>query len=261
MAVTPDRTAEPLHNFDAFPCLKWRSDRYLRCVKLDSGDVGGGGSGGGSIDNRSAGMIAPRRRQSTSERRQGTGFLMKPRGTEKDRAGGGGGGEEEGIAAMREKLMCDLKEAANKLKEKFFGVEAAAEPGDEEADRHDDLASPAAGVEELAESRPWNLRKRKAACERSLRIEERKVTYLPATTRPVRRIPEKKERVKFAVALSRKEIESDFAEILGKRPPSRPKRRPRPIQKELDSLFPGLLLGEITEETYKVGGPKNGRTR
>lgn len=255
MAVTPDRTAEPLHNFNAFPCLKWRSDRYLRCVKLDSGDVGGGGSGGGSIDHRSAGMIAPRRRQSTSERRQGTGFLMKPRGTEKDHAGGG---EEEGIAAMREKLMCDLKEAANKLKKKFFGLEAEAQPGDEEADRHDDLA--AAAVAEQAESRPWNLRKRKAACERSLRIEERKVICSPATTRPVRRVPEK-ERVKFAVALSRKEIESDFAEILGKRPPSRPKRRPRPIQKELDSLFPGLFLGEITEETYKVGGPKNGRTR
>uniref|UniRef100_A0A2P2MXC3 Uncharacterized protein n=1 Tax=Rhizophora mucronata TaxID=61149 RepID=A0A2P2MXC3_RHIMU len=41
-------------------------------------------------------------------------------------------------------------------------------------------------------------------------------------------------------------------EILGQRPARRPKKRPRIVQKQLDTLFPGLWLTEVTPEMYKV---------
>ncbi|EXB63834.1 hypothetical protein L484_021107 [Morus notabilis] len=258
MAVAPGRAAKSLYNFDALTCLKWGSHKYVRCAKEKSDDDGGGGgSGGGSIDHRSVGVIAPRRKESTSETRQGIRFLLNQREAEKYDDG------EEGIAAVREKLTVDFKEAANKLKEAFFGGGVAAELGDDVSAAAEEEESPSTTEKE---ARPWNLRKRKAAGAaktKSLRIEGAKVNFSsPATVRPVRRVPEKEERVKFAVALSRKEIESDFAVMLGKRPPSRPKKRPRPIQRQLDSLFPGVLLGEITTETYKVPeAPKKDKTR
>lgn len=256
MAVAPGRAAKPLYNFDALTCLKWGSHKYVRCAKENSDDDDGA-SGGGSIDHRSLGVIAPRRKESTSERRQGIRFLLNQREAEKDDDG------EEGIAAVREKLTIDFKEAANKLKEAFFGGDVTAEQGDDVSAAAAEGESPSTTEKE---ARPWNLRKRKAAGTaktKSLRIEEKKVNFSsPATVRPVRRVPEKEQRVKFAVALSRKEIESDFTVMLGKRPPSRPKKWPRPIQRQLDSLFPGALLGEITTETYDVPeAPKKGKTR
>lgn len=68
------------------------------------------------------------------------------------------------------------------------------------------------------------------------------------------------ERAKFAVALKRKEIEEDFMEMVGHRPPRRFKKRPKNVQKQLDLLFPGLWLTEISADTYKVDeNPENGK--
>lgn len=270
MAVAPERTAaKPLHNFD-LPCLKWGNQKHLRCVKVNSD--GGGGTDRRSVCSRFESSPADRRREPESERRKRQQrFFSKP-GKEDEKDDG-----EEGIAAVREKLMCDLKKAADKMKYAIFWKEevAAAERDDEEEEEEDnaveddeeddDVAASAAYGERLppaaaaaasaaaaaaarVETRPWNLRKRRAACKapaKGLRIEDRKdVNWSPLRTegnngarspRLVRGLPpEKKERVKFSVPLARKEIEEDFMALLGHRPPRRPKKRPRIVQRYLD---------------------------
>ncbi|KAL3636066.1 hypothetical protein CASFOL_020613 [Castilleja foliolosa] len=63
---------------------------------------------------------------------------------------------------------------------------------------------------------------------------------------------EKTERAKFSVSLSKRDIEEDFFSIVGHRPPRRPKKRARTVQRQLDTLFPGLWLTEVTPDLYKV---------
>ncbi|KVH88095.1 rho GTPase-activating protein gacO-like [Cynara cardunculus var. scolymus] len=57
---------------------------------------------------------------------------------------------------------------------------------------------------------------------------------------------------KFSIALSRDEIEEDIFSLTGSKPSRRPKKRPRTVQRQLDTLFPGLWLGSITADSYKV---------
>ncbi|KAG5405912.1 hypothetical protein IGI04_012031 [Brassica rapa subsp. trilocularis] len=97
------------------------------------------------------------------------------------------------------------------------------------------------GGGEEAEARPWNLRTRRAACNEPTRITRDDGDS------------EKKEKVKFSVALLRGEIEDDFTSLFGKKPPRRPKKRPRLVQNQMNTLFPGLWLAEqVTEGSYHV---------
>ncbi|KAM3001011.1 hypothetical protein FF2_037352 [Malus domestica] len=61
----------------------------------------------------------------------------------------------------------------------------------------------------------------------------------------------KKEKSKFWIALSKEEIEEDVFVMTGSRPPRRPKKRPKNVQKQLDSIFPGLWLLGVTADAYK----------
>jgi len=45
------------------------------------------------------------------------------------------------------------------------------------------------------------------------------------------------EKTKFSVSLSKEEVEHDFLALLGNRPPRRPKKRPRIVQKNLDVII------------------------
>lgn len=63
---------------------------------------------------------------------------------------------------------------------------------------------------------------------------------------------EKKEKRKFWIALSREEIEEDIFAMTGSRPARRPPKRPKNIQKQLDTLFPGLWLVGVTADSYRV---------
>uniref|UniRef100_J3L316 DUF1639 family protein n=1 Tax=Oryza brachyantha TaxID=4533 RepID=J3L316_ORYBR len=105
-------------------------------------------------------------------------------------------------------------------------------------------ASPAAAA------RPWNLRERKR------RSSARGSTGAsPTTSWAARRAEAARgggERAPFAVALSSEEIEEDIYALTGGRPRRRPRKRPRVVQRQLDSLFPGLWLTEITADAYKV---------
>ncbi|KAK1415037.1 hypothetical protein QVD17_30806 [Tagetes erecta] len=58
------------------------------------------------------------------------------------------------------------------------------------------------------------------------------------------------ERLKFYVLLSRCELEDDFRVMAGQRLQRKQKKRPRIVQKQLDTLFPGLWLWEITVDMY-----------
>ncbi|XP_059309744.1 uncharacterized protein LOC132060852 [Lycium ferocissimum] len=143
----------------------------------------------------------------------------------------------EGIGAVREKLMFDLLTEADKMKNTIF----------KEAKNETTLTG------DVDLSRPWNLRTRKAACK-----EPNEHVIVAGDSSVAGKVAgdssagEKRERVKFSVPLSRREIEEDFMAMVGHRPPRRPKKRAKLVQKNLDTLFPGLWLTEITPDLYKV---------
>ncbi|XP_059308742.1 uncharacterized protein LOC132059915 [Lycium ferocissimum] len=148
-------------------------------------------------------------------------------------------GEE--IGAVREKLMFDLLTEADKMKNTIF----------KEAKNETTLT----GAVDL--SRPWNLRTRRAACKEPngyviVAGESAGDSSVAGKVAGDSSAGEKRERVKFSVPLSRKEMEEDFMAMVGHRPPRRPKKRAKLVQKNLDTLFPGLWLTEITPDLYKV---------
>ncbi|XP_060184459.1 uncharacterized protein LOC132614110 [Lycium barbarum] len=143
----------------------------------------------------------------------------------------------EGIGAVREKLMFDLLTEADKMKETIF----------KEAKNETTLT----GAVDL--SRPWNLRTRRAACkEPNGHVIVAGRFAGDSSVAGDSSAGEKRERVKFSVPLSRREIEEDYMAMVGHRPPRRPKKRAKLVQKNLDTLFPGLWLTEITPDLYKV---------
>lgn len=63
-------------------------------------------------------------------------------------------------------------------------------------------------------------------------------------------------RAKFSVPLSRREMEKDFEDMGERRLPRKPKKRPKSVQNQLDTLFPGLWLTEINADLYRVTDTK-----
>ncbi|XP_057428123.1 uncharacterized protein LOC130721356 [Lotus japonicus] len=221
MAMGPERS-KLLHNF-ALPC-SWGAHRTLRCMKLD-------GDHHRSPPPPSKGEPESNVRDSSEKRRR----MMGPRIR---------GGDDE-IGAVREKLMLDLKTEADRMKDAIFRKEVAAADGE----------------------RPWNLRTRRAACKapaagagesgKGLRIEEKPAMRTPnggAVKSP------KLRKMKFSLGLSKEEIEEDFMKLLGHRPPRRPKKRPRNVQKHVESIFPGSWLPkEVTADSYKIETPEDAK--
>lgn len=242
MAMGPERS-KPLHNF-MLPCsLKWGSQRYLRCMKVapDAGDRRSPPS------TRKRELEPPPNNARDSDKRT---RITKPRIH-----------GDDGIDAVREKLMLDLKTEADRMKDAILGKEVAEEnDDDDEGEEEEGEAAAAAAVtvavaetEERVDAapaagvRPWNLRTRRAACKapaaggdsgKGLKIEERRPNSSPSGTVngavKLRGSPEKTEKVNFSLPLSRKEIEEDFMQLVGHRPPRRPKKRPRNVQRQMD---------------------------
>ncbi|XP_071687246.1 uncharacterized protein [Rutidosis leptorrhynchoides] len=65
-----------------------------------------------------------------------------------------------------------------------------------------------------------------------------------------------KSRAIFSVPLSRREMEKDFEDMGERRLPRKPKKRPKSVQNQLDTLFPGLWLTEIHADLYRVSETK-----
>jgi hypothetical protein len=220
--------SKALHNF-TLSSLKWGNQRYLRCKKPSPPDDVV------KVDRRSPVSrteSSPATRRRELERRRKRDW--KP---------------EEGIEAVREKLMFDLKTAANKMKD---ALRKEVEEEEEEIEEEEETGEESA-VEAM---RPWNLRTRRAHCKapieegKGLRIGERKNVNSSSPLRSdnnggVRSarlrggvggaaVENKEERTKLMVSLSRKEVEEDFMAILGQRPARRPKKRHMNVQKQLD---------------------------
>ncbi|RDX97630.1 hypothetical protein CR513_19575, partial [Mucuna pruriens] len=176
MATGPERS-QPLHNF-SLPCLKWGTQRLLRCVN-------------GDLDRGSSKLDAPQ------------------------------------------------NDAARVPKR-----------------RNDDALEAAAGVASNA-MMPWNLRTRRAACRAPPHNDDDRRFFdmgcsSPSPVKEKKKVVPGNDTLKFSVSLSKEEVEQDFWALVGTRPPRRPKKRPRIVQRQLNTLFPGLWLAEVTAESYKV---------
>ncbi|KAI5441708.1 uncharacterized protein LOC127115460 [Lathyrus oleraceus] len=210
--MEPERS-KPLHNF-SLPPMKWGTQRLLRCVNPPDP----------SPLNRNSPQSDPNRKNHET--------------------------------VVRERIMGDLTVAATKLQVSIF---------EENADAH---ASLVVGASNASAIRPWNLRTRRAACKAPPspspipppppRDEGRRFFDVGSSSpSPVMMMKKKKtvmvnEKVKFSVSLSKEEVEQDFWALAGTRPPRRPKKRPRIVQRQLNTLLPGMWLSEVTAESYKV---------
>lgn len=224
----PEKSKPPLHNFN-MPWLQWGNRKLMRCMKVND-------SSPTSFNHRRTGEIPiGRLREAEFERRGSTKKSKRV---------------DDGIEAVREKLIVDLKTAAFKMKHALIRD----------------------GLETPAKDAPWNLRTRRAACKEppvAYNGAERKPNSSPLRTEANKSVRflrgsvvggvvgesssgEKRDRAKFSVALSRREIAEDFMVMTGHRLPRRPKKRPKYIQKDLDTLFPGLWMTEINADLYKV---------
>ncbi|KAK7251787.1 hypothetical protein RIF29_35308 [Crotalaria pallida] len=141
---------------------------------------------------------------------------------------------------------------------------------DDEAEHRKTADDAVVAAEEAEEAvqKPWNLRPRKqvtakngnsemqepvgesnAGMAKSLRVKgDAAMTMMQCGERK----KEQKNKNKFWIALSKEEIEEDIFVMTGSRPNRRPKKRPKIVQKQLDSVFPGLWLVGVTAEAYKV---------
>ncbi|KAA0058089.1 DUF1639 domain-containing protein [Cucumis melo var. makuwa] len=221
MSIPPDRS-NPLHNF-SLPCLKWGSQRFLKCMKVSSN------SNPSTLDHPSV------HRQSKSYQFRARPINSKAMNFTKVTSPMNTNHSKQkpihdrssSIEIMREKIMLDIREESKRLK---FSI------------------TDEGGEDESAAARPWNLRTRRAACKAPL--DERNLELGSSSTKATMK-KKKKNRTALIVSLSKEELEEDFAVLVG-RLPRRPKKRPRAVQKQMDALFPGLLLTEITLDSYKV---------
>ncbi|XP_047958979.1 uncharacterized protein LOC125204372 [Salvia hispanica] len=281
MAMGTERS-KALHNF-TMPCgLRWGNHRILRCMRVNS-------DGQTSPLRRHAAGSSdhPIQQRRTTRERDQDGFAHPSYGARRfsDDAG-------DGIAAIREKVMLDLQTAADKMKDAIFkdgleeGEVSASLPPPPPPPPPPPLPAEGEGY------CPWNLRTRRAASRtaalgrsgggsssgggsdggggKSFRLDLPRAagsSQIRAAAGSGQKSPmhrsdgggpsaasggKKREREKFSVALSKREIEEDFYAMVGHRPPRRPKKRARIVQKQMDTLFPGLWLTEVTPDMYKV---------
>ncbi|XP_010926019.1 uncharacterized protein [Elaeis guineensis] len=223
----PRLSQSRLHNF-SFPTLSWGRHKLLRCMNL---------KGGATSEN--AGSVVPAAAQ------------HDPRDGQKRPASSSS--PEKSHPPWAPPGARDSKEAD----------ERSPEEGERE-----ESSSSAAAAAAAAAMRPWNLRTRRAACSAPTENgRPRNPNSAAGSPSPlaaensnlVARLvrlrldgAEKGERQKFSISLSREEIEEDFLLFKGTKPPRRPKKRQRIVQKQLDSVLPGLWLSEITPDLYKI---------
>ncbi|KAJ0257845.1 hypothetical protein HA466_0086420 [Hirschfeldia incana] len=267
-ARTRPERPKSLHNFTLPSSLKWGSQRHLTCTKIESASAGDHRlrrrSPPTKVPGSSSSSSSPFRfGESDHRRRNGDndGIIQhRRRSSFKSVDDGGEEEEEEGIEEFRVKIMSDLKTVRDKITRSMYALGGEKRDEEEEEGRRTDGGS---GQEEKEVSpvKPWNLRKRRAAACKEPTEEE--MVVIPPPPPPSRNdsarvVKERAEtemvtkRPKFSVKLSKKEIEEDFMAVLGRRPPRRPKKRPRTVQKKLDSLHPAFYLTEVTLDDYKV---------
>lgn len=270
MAMGTERS-KSLHNF-TFPAgLRWGNQRFLRCIKVDSGGQFIANDAGSS-DHHHQQSINQRRTTSDRERdRDSPASELVPFGSLQmgstpslvsDGVRKINDGEDDGFAAMREDVKLDDQTTPDKLKGAAF--KDSRKDGEVSVSflpPHPPVPQYSAVIPGEGETKtPWNLRKRPAACKTPLRgflfgsnggasaagvsgkafmaDGATEVTDLSSRLRSGGNVAaicgEKLTRDKFSVALSKKEIGEDFLAFTGHKPARRPKKRAKILQRELD---------------------------
>ncbi|KAK1321320.1 hypothetical protein QJS10_CPA03g00547 [Acorus calamus] len=259
----PRREPKTLHNF-AISDLKWGNQRLLRCVKAHRTT--------GRHDRRSAGgrsdtAGAGRRHLASSSSSSASTYTSPLQAKFRPTAATSiGTPEVDDLAEIRAKLLCHLERAAENMKRLSLSEDVV-------------VSAAAAAVNDgggvaTTPSKPWNLRTRRTACKGN----PRPPSLPPAAPAENQHLPwslrlrglaaasgggseavgeAKKERARFSVSLTREEIEEDVFGLTGSKPSRRPKKRPKFVRKQLDLIFPGLWLTEVTPEIYKVSDVPN----
>ncbi|MED6205659.1 hypothetical protein PIB30_019781 [Stylosanthes scabra] len=224
MGMVPERS-KPLHNF-SLPCLKWGSQKFLRCVNAPSNITTiNSQPSSSSPDRRSSRLqskpqIEPSRlpKRKSNQNFDGVpGMKLKVSNFED----GGGGGEEGGGGVSNRPWNLRTRRAACKAPPSASPQAQAliTQTGSEEGNKLFDVGGSSSHYQ----------------------VKDKKVMMMMMN-----------ERSKFSVSLSKEEVEQDFWGLVGTRPPRRPKKRPRIVQRQLDTLFPGLWLTEVNADCYKV---------
>ncbi|KMZ56150.1 hypothetical protein ZOSMA_99G00810 [Zostera marina] len=222
-------TQSTLHDFSSFPVLKtWGLQRVLRCVKADDEDDHA------ASDRVSAGEEEVEEGEKKNENKK------KKRKKKKKIKTTDSEDEMDQILAM------------SKRKIKPPLIQEKQEPG--------------SGEKEV----PWNLRTRRgcysrptvgrnpnsedegmyAGCSVRRRSEEDS-----EEERSGRSKMKMKKKTKFSVVLTKQEIEEDLYSMTGKRASKRPKKRPRALKTQLDQLYPGIYMSEVSPALYEVREP------
>ncbi|KAJ8455988.1 hypothetical protein OPV22_026709 [Ensete ventricosum] len=214
-----------LHHF-SFPILNtWGNHRALRCMSVNGKEEIVAGDGRGSIASP---VEAPESWIRASET---------------------GPGDDPRIEEVREKLMAHLREAADRMN---LVVQLLPKGGGDEAEPAPEARlDPQADVSAVPAALPWNLRTRRGAVRAPMEIQ-RHLSVRPQAVCRRSEDAERRERPKFSISLAREEIEEDIYSMTGCRPPRRPRKRAKVIQKQLDSLFPGSWLSYITPDSYRL---------
>ncbi|XP_074565746.1 uncharacterized protein LOC141822208 [Curcuma longa] len=200
----------------------WGNKRVLRCVSVNNTGEGVARCADGAGERQSSGTsgIGPR-----------------------DLKAGSGDGRSA-VDEVRDKLLVRLREAADRIN-LIFQRAPASSPS--KGDDHETEAVPPEEAEtEPPSSRAWKLRTRRRGARVPAAGEKRSGRLLRSGS------IERSERPNFSVTLTRDEIDEDIYAVTGHRARRRPRKRPRVVQKQLDMLFPGSWLSEITAEAYKV---------
>lgn len=188
-----------LHNF-SFPTLSWGSHRLLRCMKLPVGT-------NGEIDESPASAA-----------------------------------REEPRAARSPPLSSSPERKRSRRTASWILGPKERKAGGEEN------AGGSSAV--VAAARPWNLRSRRSGCVAPLEIgggrnDFSSSSFSPSpllleksgmtkSVEPRSEVFDKGERHNFSISLTSVEVEQDFLALKGTKPPRRPKKRAKIVQKQLD---------------------------
>ncbi|KAG6486521.1 uncharacterized protein LOC122008978 [Zingiber officinale] len=234
-AAEPALLPEPLgqaaqgntfRNFSLPITKTWGNKRVLRCVSVGEGAAGGVDGAGGRRSSRDLEA---------------------------------GSSDRSVVEEVREKLLAHLREAADRIN---LIVHRAPLPPPSKGDDHVRETVPAEDPEtepsSSAAAWPWKLRTRRRGARVQAAFERQESASPPVAGEKrsgrllTSEIMERSERPNFSVTLSREEIDEDIYAVTGHRARRRPRKRPRLIQKQLDMLFPGSWLSEVTVDSYKV---------
>ncbi|KAF5751914.1 hypothetical protein HS088_TW02G00933 [Tripterygium wilfordii] len=242
MAMGYERT-RPLHNF-TMPCLKWGIQKHLRCQKFDESN-----NQTAAAASRDRKRRSPPSNSSADYPRESNGRRLNfPQPI-------GGDGKEDANGVAGENGMIDLVNVLTDFEQ--YSVEEGQNGASKEV--NGPRKAPAVVAQVFVDQRsacksPIN----PVAAGNGLRIEMKQNYESPLRSESAKSprlggTGEKEtERAKLTIQLTRKEIENDFKALVGHRPARRPKKRPKTVQKDLDSLFPGVWLKEVTADMYKV---------